>query len=717
VRREHSPDGVRCTSVSSRTPTFLYIRGVTLQTERDRLRDLEARLRRHEENYRRGAPEIDDASFDALVDEYARLADRLGVPPAQRIDARPGADHAEGFTQVTHRVPMLSLEKLSPASREPLGEQLRGWARRRAAELSITGALALAIDPKIDGVGIALHYEAGRLVRAVTRGDGTKGDDVTAQIRAARVVPERLRGVDAGELEIRGEIYWPREPFAAHNAKLEREGEPTLANPRNGAAGAIKRKDPRGLGALGLGCFAYQVPLATGIEVPRSHTALLGWLEGAGIPVYRELAVRAESVDEAVAHCEAWTPARRAGLPFDIDGLVIRLDALDAASRLGGTEHHPHWGVAWKFPPERAATVLRAIEVTVGKSGKLTPVAVVDPVPLAGTTVQRTTLHNFDELERKDARIGDVVVLEKAGDIIPRLVDVEVALRRAGTPPFPRPIVCPACGASVRTEDVYVVCPSAACPAKVRERLAHFASRHAMDIDGLGDAVVELLVAELGVRRPDELYALDAARLAALPRFGPTRADRLARAIETSKARGLARLLHALAIKHVGTALANDLAAHFGTLDALVAFAEKYVAGDPRALALTAEGASAIPGLGAKTAQAVFAELVSDELRAVLAGLARAGVKLASASAEVKPVPGVAGKAFVITGTLPTLARDAAGERIRLAGGRVAGSVSKKTDYLVAGAEAGSKLEKARELGVTVLDEAALITLLERGAP
>ncbi len=687
------------------------------------LETLAAEIRYHEVAYRRGAPEIGDGAFDDLGDRYAELADRLGIPDAERIDARPGRDHDEGFETVAHRVPMLSLEKLTPSRKDaggekvPVAEQLDAWYQRRRKELGFAGEepLRLFVEPKIDGISVSLLYERGRLVRAVTRGDGERGDVITAQVRAARAVPETLRGVSTGTLEIRGELYLPRTAFEAYNRAQEQRGERTLVNPRNGCAGLMKRKDPSGLDAVGVRSFLYQVPWSEGVVLPGTQHEVLGWLGEAGADTYLEETHVADDAQAALAYCDTYEQ-KRGTLPYEIDGMVIKVDELALHRELGATGHHPHWGIAYKFPPERKATRLLGVQVQVGKSGKLTPVAELEPVFVSGTTVSRASLHNFPELERKDVRIGDSVLVEKAGEIIPQVVGVVLEARPAGAVRVVRPEVCPSCGSPVQEEEIFLYCPNPACPDQIRERLVHFASRAAMDVDGLGEAAVEALVAELGVRTPDQLYTLDAERLARLPRLGKKSAQNLLRGLETSKQRGLPKLLVALGIRHLGESMADALAEEFGSMDALLAFAERYVAGEPEAVHAVAPARSGergrIEGLGRKSADVIFGTLVSPGMRSVVEGLAAAGVGMVASRRAARAVEGVAGKTFVLTGTLPTLSRADATARIKAAGGKVSGSVSKKTSFVVVGAEAGSKLAEAEALGVALLDEPGLLALL-----
>ncbi|MET0390345.1 MAG: NAD-dependent DNA ligase LigA [Polyangiales bacterium] len=685
------------------------------------LTDLEAQIRYHEELYRAGKPEISDAVFDDMVDRYAELADALGVAVAERPDQKPGDDHTEGFAQVEHQVPMLSLEKLTPNRRDgkgvsvPMALQLTQWIERRRKDLELTddAPLRLVIEPKIDGISVSLLYKDGKLRRAVTRGDGRKGDDITKQIRQARAVPLELKGL-AGEVEVRGELYWPRPDFDAWNLKLKAAGAETIANPRNGCAGMIKRKELQGLEEVGIRSFLYAVPWAEGLQLPATQSGILGWLAEHGADVYLDLIALASTGEEVIAACEAFG-TRRTGFPFDTDGMVIKVDELKFYRVLGATGHHPHWGIAYKFPPERKQTQVVNVELGVGKSGKITPVAVLTPVFVAGTTVSHASLHNYVEVARKDVRIGDTVLVEKAGDIIPQIVDVVREARPADAQPIERPTHCPACQAEVVVEEIFVHCPNPACPAQRLERLVHFAGRRQMAIDGLGESLIEQLIEKCQVSRPDQLFMLTVEQLAELERMGKKSAQNVVRSLEQAKTRGLAKLLAALAIRHVGETTSQALADYFGSADALLAFAARYVSGDEAAVATVAPekgGSGAIDGLARKTADVVFKELDSEPMRAVFEGLASAGVKLDSVRAARAEVAAISGKSFVLTGTLPTLSRDEAGERIKQAGGKVSGSVSKKTDYVVAGEEAGSKLDKAKELGVTVIDEAELLRLL-----
>jgi len=680
------------------------------------LEQLTQQIRYHEAAYRAGVPEITDPGFDDLVERYGELADRLGIDPSERLDVQPGQDHTAGFETVEHREPMLSLEKLSPNRRDSGGEpmalsdQLSAWFRRRRKELEVD-ELPVIVEPKVDGISVSLLYAAGELRRAVTRGDGRKGDVITKQVVQLGTVPTKLKRAGKGEIEIRGELYWPLAEFARFNATLEKP----LINPRNGCAGMMKRKDPDGLEATGIRAFFYQVAWDDGVELPPTQHEVLQWLADRGAEVYLSEVFQTTSEEEALQYCEDYQ-ARREKLDYDIDGMVIKLDDLRLYARLGATGHHPHWGIAYKFPPERKPTELLDIEVSVGKSGKLTPVAILEPVFVSGTTVSRASLHNFVELERKDVRVGDTVLVEKAGEIIPQVVEVDRSKRKRGAKRFVPPDACPTCGTEVVSEEIFIYCPNPACPDQVRERLRHFASRQAMDIDGMGEVLVDHVVDKLGVRSPDDLFRIETSALASLDRMGEKSAERVKAGLEAAKGRGLARVLNGLAIRHVGETMAEDLAAYFKTADALLEFGARYVAEDEEAVETVAPAKSAergaIEGLARKSADSIFHELDAPAVRKVFSGLAEVGVSLSVEAADVREVADVAGKAFVLTGTLPTLKRTEATKRIKAAGGKVSGSVSKKTDYVVAGDDPGSKHDKAQALGVEIIDEAALLALL-----
>lgn len=741
------------------------------------LQQLASELQRHEIAYRKGEPIISDAAFDELAEQYAERAQQLQVPTYKRIDRLPGSDHTDGFEQLAHTTPMLSLEKLSQSRKDATGaplstrQQLRNWYDRRCKELELTGdnPLPLIVEPKIDGISVALRYVDGKLHQAITRGDGRYGDNITMQVMQAQAAPVTLNDVPS-RLELRGELYWPLDAFDAFNQRRtsssnerdqqlldfdsprdETDTDKTpplpkrkpatvepLSNPRNGCAGLMKTKNKKELEELrhsGIRTFVYHairptLPIDPSVETahatasnrtenqpPDRQSELLSWLARVGMNVYLAEVYVTNDADDAFNYCENFEH-RRATLGYDIDGMVIKIDDLTLSDRLGATDHHPHGAIAYKFAPERKPTLLTDITVQVGKSGKLTPVAELECVRLAGTRVTRASLHNFAELERKDVRIGDTVFVEKAGDIIPQVVGVDLDKRPANAVAFARPSQCPSCNAAVVQEDVFIYCPNPACPAQLRERLVHFASRNAMDINGLGPAAIDRIVNMCNVHSPDELFTLTEQRLQRVFVEGGKMAPKTVQAISRAKQRGLERVLVGLSIRHVGTGLAQQLASYFGNAEALVVFAKKYTAGDERAqeLVAPAQGQGAIAGMAKTMADSVFAELSSDSIARIFDGLKAAGVKLdatdQSTNEQASSGKPLSGKTFVLTGTLPTLKRTQASERITQAGGKVIGAVSMNTDYVVAGSDAGSKLDKAEQLGIKVIDESELLAML-----
>lgn len=784
-----------------------------MDTRGERLEQLASQLRHHDElYYRENRSAISDAAYDALRREYDDLADQLGLDADARYTASLGDDHVAGFATVAHRVPMLSLEKaatrpdllrepgrdLAPDQvpdddrrRETALGRLERWAERLQRELGIERP-QLSVEPKIDGISVTVLYVDGRLDLAATRGDGRRGDVITEQVRAVGAFPATIDC--PGRLEVRGELYLPRPAFRALNQRLEAAGGTPLVNPRNGCAGLMKRKQADSLHDSGVRAFAYAIAWCEGVELPVSQGERLRWLGAQGFTIHPD-AAGVTGIAAAYVHCLA-AAAHRDAYDHDIDGMVVKLDDTRIYAALGATSHHPRWGIAYKFPPERRATLLRAVKIQVGKSGKLTPVAELEPVLLAGTTVARASLHNFRELRARDVRIGDTVVVEKAGEIIPQVVAVLADRRPADAQAPAIPANCPSCGAQTVSEDVFVYCPNPGCPDQVRERLTHFAGRQAMDIDGCGPAVIDQLIAHDLVRDPADLFALTREDLLQLERMGPKRADNLLRALARSRSRGLHRVLAGLAVRHLGLSTAEALARHFGSAAALRDYALRYAAGDPvvraeiaasgritgikrgkadrlfPAIAAAAETVRALPdlrgldrvvsargvgpatwarvadhfadpaalvdfaeryrdgdaqardyiepagktiaGVDALTAGVIFAALATPAMGSILDRLAEWGVDLDAPAPPPADTASsaVAGRTFVLTGTLPTLKRCEAAAMITAAGGKVTGSVSNRTDYLVAGEAAGSKLAKARRLGVSVIDEAALRELL-----
>lgn len=676
-----------------------------------RLEKLKRKIDKAETAYRQGDPIISDSQFDALMSEYRKLADELGVSE-DRSDENLGDDHTAGFATAAHATPMLSLDKVQ-AGDDAL-ERLTAWYKR-CCKQSAHYSLYLVVEPKIDGIAVSLIYENGTLTRAVTRGDGKRGDVITKQVLDAKAAPKKLPSsselAQRDFVEVRGELVWPIHKFRAFNERLVAAGEKPLANPRNGCAGLMKRKDTAGLAEAGIEAILYQ--LDDGYETQSYAEAVLS--EAFGNEEYREFVREYSSIESAYGRCVSMQRfvQRRSGLGFEIDGMVIKIDAMDLYETLGVTAHHPNWAIAYKFPPEQKQTLIQNITIQVGKSGKLTPVAELEPVSLAGTTVTRATLHNFSEVKRKDIRVGDTVVVEKAGDIIPQVVSVVIGERPAGTKKPKTPAWCPTCKSRTLVEEINVYCPNPQCPDQLVERLKHFVSRQAMDIDGVGEALIVQLVETGLVTSPADLFKLTAADLWELDRMGMKSAKNAVKSIQAAKDRDLERVLVGLAIRHLGRSMAAEFVRVWPKLEDLIGFARNYVDGHPATIEYVApkNGTGAIPGLGRKTADSIFTELRTPGIGAILFDLEVYGVTV-SAPESKQTSDAFEGVTFVLTGTLPTLTRDEAAERIKAAGGKISGSVSAKTRFVVAGADAGAKLATAHRLGVLVLDEKGLLALL-----
>ncbi len=671
------------------------------ESPRDEILRLRAAVLRHEELYRKKhAPEISDFEFDRIVDRLQEL--EVAHPEFAGPDLGIGDDRSEGFAQREHAEPMLSLDNTYDA------EQFAAFVDRLAARLAGED-LALVVEPKVDGVAISLTYENGVFTRAVTRGNGFKGDDVTANIALIADLPRKLKGAPA-LLEVRGEVYMETAEFARLNAEREAAGEPLYANPRNLAAGTVKLLDREEAARRRLSIVCYGL----GACQPAAFKTLGDFnarLKAWGFPT-SDLFTVVNGKKAALKAIEHLDTARR-GLPYPTDGAVAKLDRLDLQARAGATSKFPHWAVAFKFPPDQAETLLRAISMQVGRTGVITPVAELEPVLLAGSTVARATLHNADEILRKDIREGDTVRIQKAGEIIPQVLGVVLEKRPKDAKPFNFEDRLRELGldAARDADEAAYKLRAPSRDMKVR-RLVHFASKHCLDIDGLGDAVAEQLI-DLGlVDAPTDALSLNAAHWGLLDKFKEKSVDNMMSALEAAKSRELWRAIHALGIPNVGMQTAKDLARHFKSLDALA-----HAKQDD--LLITTVGTkggitqeSVVTGIGAKVSESILAFFSDPNHRDWLAAMRKAGLNLEDSAAAAASVAGVAGKTFVLTGTLPVLSRDEARDMIEKAGGKVSGSVSKKTDYVVAGEEAGSKLDKAQELGVTVIDETGLKKLL-----
>jgi DNA ligase (NAD+) len=631
-------------------------------------------------------PSIADAEFDALLRELVELEEKhpqLRTPdsPTQRVGAVP----SERFAPYQHARPMLSLANAVSE------EEVRAFDER--ARKLAGSAVAYVCELKIDGLAIALDYRNGSLERGGTRGDGRVGEDVTANLRTINTIPLRLRPIDADNfLEVRGEVYLRKSDFEHLNARREREGLPVFANPRNAASGGVRQLDPALTAQRRLSFFAYQ--LVDDVARLRTQWESLRYLAELGFPVNPNIA-RAATVDEVLAYCRRWEE-RRDELDYEIDGVVIKVDDLALQERLGVVARDPRWAIAFKFKPREARTRLTGIVVTVGRTGTLNPNAVLEPVQIGGVTVKSATLHNIDYIRSNDIRIGDTVLVTRAGDVIPRVVGPVLPERTGRERIFTMPDVCPVCGADVDHPpgEAMSRCTNAACPAQVYERLRHFASRGAMDIEGLGDVMAQQLT-ELGlVRDIADIYALDAEQLAKVPRTGPKSIENLLGNVEQSKRRGLARLLYGLGIRFVGSQTAQILADDFGSIEAIAA--------------ANSEELQRSEGIGPEVAGSVSLFFKQPANLEMIERLRAAGVDMTAPRRERAAAGKLAGKTLVLTGTLPSLSREEATALILAAGGKVTGSVSKKTDYVVVGDEPGSKLAKAEQLGIALLDEAAL---------
>lgn len=661
------------------------------EAKRERAAWLQRALARHDYLYHvLDRPEIDDATYDRLfreLDDLERLHPELAVPdsPTRRVGGAPLA----AFGTVRHTVPMLSLGKAYTR------EELADFHRRVAA---IAGPdVSYLCDLKIDGLSVTLRYEAGVLAYGATRGDGTVGEDITTNLRTIRSLPLRLQGAPPDVLEVRGEAYLPLDAFTRLNAEREAAGAPVFANPRNAAAGSLRQLDPKVTAGRALDTFIYALPVHT--PSPATLAAARQLLAGYGFRVNAAARICAD-LEQVWAYCREWQERRRE-LPYEIDGVVITVNELTFHPLLGATSSSPRWAVAYKFSPERGETMVRDIIVSVGRTGTLTPLAVLEPLELGGVTVGRASLHNEDLVREKDVRIGDTVIVQRAGDVIPEVVGVAPGRRTGAERPFRMPAVCPACGAeAVRLEgEAATRCTNAtSCPAQVVEGILHFASRDAMNIEGLGPAVVSQLTGAGLVASPADLYRLTREQLEGLERVGPKSAANLLEAIDRSRDRPLAKLLFGLGIRFVGQRVAQVLADRFRDLDALAQ-------ADESAL-------QAVDEVGPRIAESVQAFFRQEASRRLVAELKAAGVETAMPDAPAGGPQPLAGKTFVFTGSLTGLTRAQAEARVQALGARTAGSVSRHSDYVVAGDNAGSKLDRARELGRTILSEAEFLELI-----
>ncbi len=664
------------------------------QTIAQRIEMLRQEIRRHDELYYVHAkPDISDRRYDQLLAELKALEDEhpeliTDDSPTQRVSGRP----LEGFRTVRHSAPMLSINNTYSA------EELRAFDARLVKALSAR-TFHYLVDPKIDGVAVTLRYEGGRLVRAATRGDGRQGDDITTNARTIRSIPLRLHGEGfPNVLEVRGEIYWPQKAFTETNRRRIAEGLEGFANPRNAAAGTLKQLDPKIVAERKLAFLAHGFGELSEAVSDRAG-ALMKRFEQWGIPTSRH-AKLCPNIEKVWACVENWI-RQRSEVDYATDGMVVKVDELPLRAELGATSKYPRWCIAYKYEAERTKTVLREVSFQVGRLGTITPVAHFDPVQLSGTTVSNASLHNFDQVERLDVRVGDTLSVEKAGEIIPQVVEVDFAERLPQTQPIRPPSTCPSCGGPTARDEggVYLRCENPECPAQLRERLRFFAGRNQMDIETLGPAVIDQLVESGLVKHFADLYTLKKDDLLQQERMGETSVQNLREAIESSKARGLVRLLAALGIRHVGGRAAEVLAEQFGSIDAMAA--------------ASVEQLTEIHEIGPVIAESVHAFFTSRSGRNVVKQLKAVGVKMTAPKAKSTGAKPLAGMTVVVTGTLGGFSRQGAEAAIKAAGGRVASSVSQNTGFVVVGATPGSKVTKARQLGIETIDEAEFVRRLK----
>ena len=680
-----------------------------LNTAKARIDSLRREIEHHRKlYYENDAPEISDFAFDALFEELKAL--EAAYPSLDRPDSpshRVGGSASKKFAEVKHVVQMGSLTDVFDF------DALRAFVESARQTLLEAGEeeILFTVEPKIDGLSVSLTYENGRLVMGATRGDGFVGENVTENIRTIRSIPEVIE--DTSALVVRGEVYMPRDVFYTLNEKREAAGEKLMANPRNAAAGSLRQLDAAVTAERQLDIFVFNHQWGSlysdGRDCTR-HSETVARIGELGFPTIRLLAVTGDT--EEILSAIEQLGRERDLLPYDIDGAVIKIDSLAQRKILGEGSSTPKWAVAYKYPPEQKETKLLGITFQIGRTGVLTPAAELSPVRLAGTTVSRATLHNLDIIRERDIRIGDTVIVQKAGDIIPEIVGSVAAKRDGSEIPLAVPQVCPSCGGKLifdrldeedgAAENVGALrCIHPACPAQLERRLIHFASKAAMGIDGMGPRIVGLLLAENLIADPADIYTLTKEQLAALPRLGEKSAENLLSAIEASREAGAARLLYALGIRHTGEIASASIVNHFGSVDAL--------------FDATEEQLCEIADIGGVTAAAVREYFALPETRDLIDRLKVAGVQTALVTGGEELPQIFEGKTFVLTGTLPTLSRDDASEMIRLRGGKASSSVSKKTDFVLAGEKAGSKLDKANALGVRVITEAEFLAMLEGG--
>jgi DNA ligase (NAD+) len=666
-----------------------------LQRAKLRVEELRSQIAYHDYRYYvLNQPEVSDGEYDELMQELRKLEEQypqLITPdsPTQRVGERP----AEQFGIVQHSLPLLSLANAFSE------EELRAW-HKRAVNLAETDDFTMVCEPKIDGLAVALVYEAGRFVEGSTRGDGTRGENITQNLRTIKSIPLRAAGDKVPRrFEVRGEVFLTKAGFERLNQERAEHGEPLFANPRNSAAGSVRQLDPRVSAGRPLDCFVYGLGWAEGGSVPKSHHETLQWLSKLGFKINPHIA-RYKTLDEVWSHCHGWTE-KREQLDYEIDGIVVKIDDIRLQDALGAVGREPRWAVAFKFPPTQRTTKLLKIEVNVGRTGSINPFAVLEPVNIGGAMVKLATLHNEEDIKRKDIRAGDTVIVQRAGEVIPQIVGPVLSKRAKGARRWKPPETCPSCGTKlVRPEgEVMRYCPNRACPAQAYRLLAHFVSRGAMDIDRIGEQLAFQLMEKGLVRNMADLYFLNKEQLVGLERMGEKSAQNVLDAIDVSRARPLDRVLVALGIRHVGSETAALLAQHFGGIEAL--------------MEASAEELEAVPGIGPIVAQSLHEYFRDRQNRRLIERLRKGGVRMEAGAPAAREGP-LSGQSFVITGTLAAFSRGEAEARVRALGGVAGSSVTKSTGYLVVGENPGSKVAKAQQYGTKILTEKEFVALLKK---
>jgi len=671
-----------------------------LEEVKRKVERLREEIRHHDYRYYvLNEPEISDKEYDDLVRELKKLEEQYpefitADSPTRRVGEKP----LEGFKTVKHRVAMLSLDNTYSA------EETKDWAKR-VLKLLPREKVEYVVELKIDGVGVALTYEKGAFVLGATRGDGIIGDDITQNLKTIKSIPLRLFSFDASQLpdliEVRGEVFMEKSEFEKLNQEKKRKGEALFANPRNAAAGSLKLLDSRLTAERRLNCFIHSFGTLEGRKVYRTHWEFLESMKKRGLRINPEVKLW-KNIDEVIRYCDEWEK-KRGKLSYEIDGMVIKVNSLEQQRRLGFTMKSPRWAIAYKFPAQQATTTLKDIILQVGRTGVITPVAVLEPVECGGVTISRATLHNFDEIQRLDVRIGDRVIVERAGEVIPKIVKVVESVRKGKREPFKVPQKCPECGGKItkeKEEEVAYRCINPSCPAQLERGLVHFASRNAMDIEGLGEAVVAQLVRNRLVKDFADIYSLKREDFLKLELFAEKRAQNLVDAIEESKKRPLSRLLFALGIRHVGEKAAETLAGEFGSLDGI--------------METEVEKLQKISEVGPVLAGSVREFFQQAEIKRLTDRLRKAGLNMEEERAEKGPQI-LAGKTFVFTGELRGYSRTEAEELVKNLGGKTTSSVTSKTSYVVVGEAPGSKYEKAKTLGVPILSEEEFDKLIKKG--